>query len=81
MKKFLLLAGCNYYPEGGTGDWIGCYSSYEEAEAQIKFEETYEYYSKGTRKGEIKETYKKIFVNGQEHDWYDIVDLEEWMNK
>lgn len=81
MKKFLLIAGSYHYPQSYTDDWIGCFATREEAEAQIKFEETYEYYSKGTRKGEIKETYKKIFVNAQERDWYDIVDLEEWMNK
>ena len=31
--------------------------------------------------GEIKETHKRCIVNGLEHDWYDIIDLEEWMNK
>jgi hypothetical protein len=67
MKKFLLLAGDNYYPVRGTGDWIGCYSTKEEAEAQIKID-----YSKG---------FKRKLVNGREHDWYDIIDLEEWMNK
>jgi len=81
MKKFLLIAGCSYYPDRGTGDWIGCYSSYEEAKELIKFEETYEYFSKGPRKGEIKETIKKLFVDGKDRDWYEVVDLEEWMNK
>lgn len=32
MKKpFLLLAGANYYPSAGTGDWFGTFESYEEA--------------------------------------------------
>ena len=81
MKKFLLIAGYGYYPQRGTEDWIGCFSSYKEAEELIKKEEIHEYFSRGPRKGEIKETREKLFVNGQERDWYDIVDLEEWMNK
>jgi hypothetical protein len=67
MKKFLLLAGQHYYPGAGTQDWIGTFETKEEAEAQIKID-----FSKGV---------KRKLVNGDEHDWYEIVDLEEWMNK
>ena len=67
MKKFLLIAGASYYPQSGTGDWVGCFDTYEEAEAQIKID-----YSKGV---------ERKLINGDEVDWYDIVDLEEWMNK
>ena len=81
MKKFLLIAGAGYYPDRGTGDWIGCFNTYEEAQAQVKIEEVHDYYLKGPRMGEIKETHKRCIINGHEHDWYDIVDLEEWMNK
>jgi hypothetical protein len=32
MKKpFLLIAGWDYYPYAGTGDWQGCYETYEDA--------------------------------------------------
>ena len=30
-KRFLLIAGENYYPSEGTGDWIGCFETEEEA--------------------------------------------------
>jgi hypothetical protein len=80
MKKFLLIAGSGYYPQSGTDDWVGCFSSWDEARAQVKVEEIHEYFSKGPRKGQIKQTREQLFVNGNEEDWYDIVDLEEWMN-
>jgi hypothetical protein len=67
MKKFLLIAGASYYPQSGTRDWVGCFDAYEEAEAQIKID-----YSKGV---------ERKLINGDECDWYDIIDLEEWMNK
>ena len=36
MKKpFLLTASEPYYPESGTGDWVGCFETREEAEKQI----------------------------------------------
>lgn len=31
MKRFLLIAGDNYYPRQGTHDWIGCFETEEEA--------------------------------------------------
>ena len=31
MKTYLLIAGYNYYPDRGTGDWIACYNTKEEA--------------------------------------------------
>ena len=32
MKRYLLLAGYDYYPAYSTGDWVGCYETVEEAE-------------------------------------------------
>lgn len=32
MKRFLLIAGINHYPEAGTGDWVGLYETREAAE-------------------------------------------------
>jgi hypothetical protein len=81
MKKFLLIVGNDCGRLLGTEDWIGCFSTREEAEAQIKWEEICEYYSKGPRKGQIKKTLKNLSVNGINIYWYNIVDLEEWMNK
>lgn len=31
MKRFLLLAGMNYYPSHGTGDWVDTFDTHEEA--------------------------------------------------
>lgn len=81
MKKFLLIAGSSYYPQAYTDDWIGCYATEEEAKSKVSIKETHEYFSKGPRKGEVKETRKHYEIDGCEVDWYDIVDLEEWMNK
>lgn len=65
MKKpYLLIAGDHYYPDFGTGDWIGCYETREEIKNIIK-------------KNEYSGCYT---INGSEHeyDWCDIVDLREW---
>ena len=67
MKKFLLIAGDSYYPSAATGDWIGCFSSREEAESQIIVIQ--------------EDLFGRISINGTRCDWYEIVDLEEWMNK
>lgn len=72
MKKFLLLAGDYYYPGARTNDWVGCYSTKEEAESHIT-KTSLEY------KGRI--IYKYKLNNIDPVDWYEIVDLEEWMNK
>jgi hypothetical protein len=81
MKKFLLMAGASYYPQGGTEDWIRCFETYEEAKSQVKIEQVHDYYLRGPRKGQIKETHTKSFINGYECDWYNIINLQEWMDK
>ena len=60
MKPYLLIAGDNCYPLSGTGDWIACYETKEEAEE--KWEEI-----------SSKSKYR--------YDWYEIVDLREWMDR
>lgn len=36
MKKpYLLIAGYFYYPESGTGDWIACFETFEEAKNKV----------------------------------------------
>lgn len=79
-KLFLLIAGDCYYPSSGTGDWRRTFSSREEIEAMIEIEEIPIYFKQGPRKGQIKETYKKYKLNGENIDWYEIVDLREWIN-
>lgn len=39
MKKFLLIAGDDYYPRAGTDNWIGCFATREEAENAMANEE------------------------------------------
>ena len=59
IKPYLLIAGDNYYPSSGTGDWI--YSYETEEEAREKWEEI-----------SSKSKYR--------YDWYEIVDLRDWMD-
>jgi hypothetical protein len=65
-KPYLLIAGENFYPSRDTGDWVGCFSTYEEAKAQVEPKKT-----------------KGYTVNGRDWgcDWYEIVDLRDWMNR
>ena len=34
-KYFLLIAGDQYYPESGSGNWIDAYETREEAESKV----------------------------------------------
>ena len=82
-KPYLLIAGDRYYPSAYTGDWIGCFSTREEARAQVEVKEHHNYYTKGKNKGEIKSTYTEYVVKGGTYgdrkcDWYEIIDLREW---
>jgi hypothetical protein len=82
-RPYLLIAGDHYYPQGGTSDWIGCFSTYEEALGQVQFVVSHDYYTKGKNKGEIKSTRTTYKVKGGEYgargcDWYEIVDLRGW---
>jgi hypothetical protein len=81
MKRYLLIAGDNYYPQSATSDWVGCFETYEEAEAKVVKTQEHELFSRGPRKGQIKSTSEYYSVNGRNCDWYEIIDLMEWMNK
>ena len=84
-KPFLLIVGDYYYPESGTGDWIGCYATEKEAREQVEFKETHQYYSKGKNKGEIKSTHTTYVAKGGEYDrncdWYEVIDLRDWAER
>ena len=48
MKTYLLIAGYQYYPDRGTGDWISCYNTKEEANERIdelKQSDDYDWYT------------------------------------
>ena len=76
---FLLIAGANYYPEHGTHDWQGCFSSASEAEEKVRRVEYHDKFVKGPRKGQIKSTTSTYEIAGQNYDWYEVVDLREWI--
>lgn len=66
MKKpFLLILGCNYYPEAHTGDWKRCFETREEILSKII-----------EHKPSIpKGIYNQITYEfeGQEYDWMEII--------
>ena len=45
-KPYLLIAGEHFYPSADTGDWVGCFSTYEEAKAQVEPKKTQRIYRK-----------------------------------
>lgn len=49
-KPFLLIAGHQYYPSGGTKDWQGRFETREEIETQIVKVPHHSYYTKGKNK-------------------------------
>ncbi len=70
-RPYLLIAGDYYYPSCDTGDWIGCFSTYQEALEQVEFvvssaSQFDRYNVKGGKYG------------ARECDWYEIVDLRGW---
>ena len=85
MKPFLLIAGYGYYPSAGTEDWRETYSTREEAEATVTQIANHDLYTKGPKKGQIKNTlytYKVTDSQGEATvDWYEIVDLRDWIQR
>lgn len=80
MKKpFLLVAGDQYYPERGAGDWIACFETAEEARAQVSGHQKELWRSKLQRPSlsDFK-TFYTIGESTREYDWFEIIDLREW---
>ena len=84
MKRFLLMGGSHYYPESYTGDWIGTFETYEEARNQVYHKTEEELFTRGPRKGQVKETHARTYIirsgGDKEVDWWNIEDLEHWMD-
>ena len=78
MKRFLLTAGDSYYPQSGDGDWVDMFETREEAEAQVITKQEHEYFSRGPRKGQIKESHTIRYIKDRRIDWYEVIDLETW---
>lgn len=66
MKMFLLIAGDNYYPCSGTGDWIGTFETKSDAEDEVV---------------KTDKTYAPYQIRGGEYDWYEIVNFNDWANR
>lgn len=81
IKNYLLIAGDNYYPQSGTENWIGCFSTFEEAESAVSKTQNHELFLKGPRKGQIKSTSETYKINGRNYDWYEVVNLMDWISK
>lgn len=77
-KPYLLIAGGAYYPSAGTGDWIDCYSTAEEAKEQIEYIDHLQFFTKGKMKGQLKSNHITYKIEGRVFDWYEIIDLREW---
>ena len=79
MNWFLLIAGDCYYPQADTGDWIGCFPTFDAANSKVTLIEHKRTITKGKKKGEEELTHTTYIVNGREYDWYEIVDLRDWV--
>lgn len=80
-KYFLLIAGHRYYPGGGTEDWIDTFSTEREAYTIVTHKDNTRVITKGKKKGELENTYTSYIINEREYDWYDVIDLREWINR
>lgn len=81
MKHFLLTAGHNYYPQAATEDWIGCFSSREEALSKVATIEHKRVVTKGKNKGQEEITGQSYRIGESIFDWFEIIDLREWMER
>jgi len=77
-KPYLLIAGGAYYPSVDTGDWIGCFSTIEEAREQIEYIDHPQFFIRGKMKGQLKSNHITYKIGDMEFDWYHIEDLREW---
>ncbi len=83
MKPFLLMAGLEFHPNAGDGNWIGAFETAEAAMAEIKIRGTgqsvseIEFYP--SRRSSPRQTFT---IRGRGYyEWHQIVDLREWMNR
>lgn len=84
MKKwFLLIAGDQYYPSFGVDDWIACFPDKESAmntvTEVVHISQVIAGRGANKRVEEVKRSTWKI--GSREYDWYEIVDLRDWVSK
>ena len=73
MKPYLLIAGDKYYPDRADGDWVGRYETREEAEEMMT-------YTSG-KAHSWQVTQHPRYGKGYCVDWYEIIDLREWISE
>lgn len=68
-KRFLLIAGPDYYPNRADADWIEFFETREEAESYVE--------------PEGPQRYKITLPSGHYTfaDWYEIIDVQNWNRK
>ena len=82
MKFYLLTMGNDHYPQDGDKDWIGTFSSREEARNSflIITKNAENFNLNGVEyKKQPKVEYLHIATN-KIYDWYNIIDLREWIS-
>lgn len=81
MNFYLLTMGSWHYPQDGDKDWIGTFSSWEEARNSFtlitKDAGTFELNGVEYNR-EPKVEYLHIPTN-KVYDWYNIINIKEWM--
>jgi hypothetical protein len=66
-NPYLLIAWDTYEPCPGTGNWLGCFKTYQEAAEQIELLEDSIHF--------------RYSIRGIKYDGYQIVDLRYWTNR
>lgn len=81
MKPFLLMAGSEFYPNAGDGDWIDTFETAEDAMAEVKIRGTGQSVSEIEFYPSRRSLSQQTFIIGRRrnYEWYQIVDLREWM--
>ena len=81
MKFYLLTMGHYYYPQSGNKDWIGTFSSREEAidSFTVVTKERGTFDLNGIQYKKEPEIQYLHINTDKIYDWYNIIDLREWM--
>lgn len=71
-KWFLLMAGADYYPAPGQGNFIKAFASHDEANTYVQDKSIILESQWGGRAD------RRYEIDGIVFDWYHIVDLRPW---
>lgn len=81
MARYLLIAGRNYYPRAGTGNWIATFDKPEDAEIFLKNlqEDRKRQWQDEEQLTEEEMSWQEKYGRYWEYDWHEVVDLETYM--